>query len=145
MLFRSPKLLDGPLNPIITEWLNNRPYASKLTMPRWVQCDFPEYATESARRYFKEKKEEVIGSFAENLAKSAEYIKQSESDLERLASMIQSKGAVNGSPSEDDIHLFAALRSQTIVKGLRFPHKVAEYLDNMSALSNVPLYFNIAL
>lgn len=139
-----PRLLDGPSNPAITDWLNNRPYAGKLTMPRWVQCDLPEYATEAARRYFKEKKEEAIGPFADHLAKSPDYIKQAEADLIKLEPLIQSKGAVNGAPSEDDIHLYAALRSLTIVKGLRFPHKVAEYLGNMSALSNVPLYVSIA-
>lgn len=138
-------LLDGPQNPAIGAWLENRPYASKLTMPRWVQSDLPEYKTESARRYFKEKKEEAIGSFDEHLKRSEEYIKQSEADLQKLDLLIQSKGAVNGAPSEDDVHLFAALRSQTIVKGLRFPHRVAEYLENMSALTNVPLYFSIAI
>lgn len=143
--YKGGPLLDGPQNPAIAAWLENRPYASKLTMPRWVQCDLPEFKTDSARRWFKEKKEEAIGSFDEHLKRSEEYIKQSEEDLQKLDSLIQSKGAVNGAPSEDDVHLFAALRSQTIVKGLRFPHKVAEYLENMSALTNVPLYFQIAI
>lgn len=138
-------LLDGPQNPAISDWLAGRPYASKLTMPRWAQSDLPEFKTEKARNWFKEKKEESIGSFEKHLENSAEYIKQSEADLQKLATLIVSKGAVNGAASEDDIHLFAALRSQTIVKGLRFPHKVSEYLENMSALTYVPLYFSIAI
>lgn len=138
-------LLDGPQNPAIADWLANRPYASKLTMPRWAQSDLPEFKTDSARQWFKEKKEEAIGLFEEHMKNSAEYIKQSEAGLQKLSPMIQSKGAVNGAPSEDDVHLFAALRSQTIVKGLRIPHNVSEYLENMSVLSNVPLYFSMSL
>lgn len=139
------RLLDGQPNEAVGSWLENRAYASPLTMPRWVQSDLPEYRTPAARAWFREKKEEAIGSFAAHLAKSAEYIAQAEAHLAALAPMIQSKGAVNGAPSEDDIHLFAFLRGLSIVKGLSFPYKVSEYMENMSALSRVKLYFDIAL
>mmetsp|Transcript_27428 Transcript_27428/g.56905 ORF Transcript_27428/g.56905 Transcript_27428/m.56905 type:complete len:315 (+) Transcript_27428:126-1070(+) len=50
-----------------------------------------------------------------------------------------------GGLSLDDIDLWARLRSITIIKELRWPGKLRAYMDNMSALGDVPLYDEMAL
>jgi glutaredoxin 2 len=50
-----------------------------------------------------------------------------------------------GGMSYDDIDLFSRLRSITIVQGVVWPTKLRQYMDSMSALSDVPLYDEMAL
>ena len=50
-----------------------------------------------------------------------------------------------GGISFDDIDLFARLRSITIIKDVEWPEKLRAYMDNMSELSDVPLYDKMAL
>ncbi|KAL9179708.1 hypothetical protein ACHAXT_008998 [Thalassiosira profunda] len=45
----------------------------------------------------------------------------------------------------DDIDLWARLRSITIVQGVAWPAKLRSYMDNLSALGDVPLYDEMAL
>lgn len=45
----------------------------------------------------------------------------------------------------DDIDLWARLRSITIVRGVTWPDKLRGYMDNLSALGDVPLYDEMAL
>jgi glutaredoxin 2 len=61
-------------------------------------------------------------------------------ELEKLAAMIESPTAVNGTLSLDDIRVLPLLRSAAVVKGLRFPHKVRDYFETMmSRIGYVPL------
>jgi len=50
-----------------------------------------------------------------------------------------------GGFSLDDIDLWSRLRSVTIVKGVSWPAKLRRYMDNISALGDVPLYDDMAL
>ncbi|KAL7493594.1 hypothetical protein ACHAWT_002539 [Skeletonema menzelii] len=50
-----------------------------------------------------------------------------------------------GGFSLDDIDLWARLRSITIVSGVQWPTKLRSYMDNLSALGDVPLYDEMAL
>jgi len=45
----------------------------------------------------------------------------------------------------DDIDLWARLRSITIVRGVTWPTRLRRYMDNLSALGDVPLYDEMAL
>lgn len=47
--------------------------------------------------------------------------------------------------SYDDIDLFSRLRSITIIRDVDWPTKLRSYMDNMSELSDVPLYDEMAL
>jgi len=46
--------------------------------------------------------------------------------------------------SEDDIHLFPLLRSLTLVSGIEWPSRVADYRDNMAKQTQVNLLSSIA-
>lgn len=50
-----------------------------------------------------------------------------------------------GGISLDDIDLFARLRSITIIKGVDWPQKLRNYMDNMAELCDIPLYDAMAL
>ena len=50
-----------------------------------------------------------------------------------------------GGLSLDNVDLFSRLRSITIIKGVEWPAKLRSYMDNMSALADVPLYDEMAL
>jgi glutaredoxin 2 len=122
-----------------------RAYGSRLTHPRYVQLALPEFARESAVRWFQEKKEAAIGYFIHQLEKTPALVAQAEEHLQKLSQLIQSPHAVNGTLSEDDFHLFAALRSLTIVKGLQFPEPVMAYIASLAKQSGVDLYFDRAV
>jgi GrxB family glutaredoxin len=50
-----------------------------------------------------------------------------------------------GGLSYDDIDLWSRLRSITIVKGVEWPRKLRNYMDNLSELADVPLYDEMAM
>jgi glutaredoxin 2 len=64
-----------------------------------------------------------------------------ENDLQTLDKLIVSPDAVNGTLSEDDIHLFPLLRSLSIIAGLELPDKVKAYRKQMAQRSDIPLLF----
>ena len=53
--------------------------------------------------------------------------------------------ATEGGLSLDDVDLWARLRSVTLCKGIQWPKKLRNYMDNLSKQSDVPLYDSIAL
>ncbi|TQI80836.1 glutaredoxin 2 [Serratia fonticola] len=137
-------VLTGKTNPAISEWLQQASsYTSKLLLPRFASADFEEFATDSARQYFTHKKQATAGDFAALLADSADLIAQLESDLQKLSALIQSPEAVNGTLSEDDIHLFPLLRSLSIVAGVTLPDNVEAYRNRMAQRSDIPLLFDM--
>jgi len=125
----------------------------RLCLPRWNQTSFPEFKTEEARLYFKNKKEAMKGPFPELLAKTDEYLQQLKPHLERLADEIirgeDGKDGVNGKGRVDfdDVLLWPFLVNLTIVKGFSeiAPQKVKNYIQHLAEKSgdpHVPFYQN---
>jgi glutaredoxin 2 len=139
-------VLSGPRNPAVTQWTNDvaGPLFS-LALPRWAAADFEEFATPAARAYFTANKERMIGSFKEHMAASPEYVAILNRHLLALEPLIQSPDAVNGELSEDDIHLFATLRSLSIVQGIQYPPAVQAYRVKMAQRSGVNLHDQVAI
>lgn len=139
-------LLTGARSPRIEEWLRKvNGYVNHLLLPRIAKAPFDEFATPQARAYFTRKKEAAIGSFAEHLAHSAGLIKNISSDLRSLDKLIEKPNAVNGELSEDDIHLFPLLRNLTLVAGVEYPSRVADYRDNMAKQTQINLLTSRAI
>lgn len=139
-------LLTGKRNPAVEEWLRKvNSYVNRLLLPRIAKAPFDEFATPEARAYFTNKKEAAIGSFDEHMAHSAGLIKNISDDLRSLDKLIQKPNAVNGELSEDDIHLFPLLRNLTLVAGVDFPTRVADYRDNMAKQTQVNLLSSVAI
>ena len=130
-------LLTGKRSPAIEEWLRKvNGYANKLLLPRFAKSAFDEFSTPAARKYFVDKKEASAGNFADLLAHSDGLIKNISDDLRALDKLIVKPNAVNGELSEDDIQLFPLLRNLTLVAGINWPSRVADYRDNMANHNN---------
>lgn len=139
-------LLTGKKNPAIDEWLRKvNSYANHLLLPRFAKSAFDEFSTPSARKYFTEKKEAMIGSFADHLAHSAGLTKKISEDLRTLDKRIVQPNGVNGELSEDDIQLFPLLRNLTLVAGIIWPTRVADYRDNMAKQTQINLLSSMAI
>ena len=123
-------LLTGKRSPAIEEWLRKvNGYANKLLLPRFAKSAFDEFSTPAARKYFVDKKEASAGNFADLLAHSDGLIKNISDDLRALDKLIFKPNAVNGELSEDDIQLFPLLRNLTLVAGINWPSRVADYRE----------------
>jgi glutaredoxin 2 len=137
--------LAGPQNPQIAAWISNATEPLyRLAMPRWAASPLPEFATDEARAYFTRNKEKAIGSFAGHVAKSGEYIGRLNRQLLELEPLIQSPDAVNGTVSEDDIHLFATLRAMSIVEGIVYPPSIEAYRKRMALATDIALHDDMA-
>lgn len=130
----------------LEHWMDEaREYYYPLCMPRWAQAPLEEFATQGAIDYFTRKKEAFVGPFADAMAQSEVLIANANAHLQRLKPLIQSENSVLGERSEMDIHLFAMLRSLSIVKGLSYPSGVEAYRNTMGQASGVPLHDDIAI
>ncbi len=139
-------LLTGKQNPALDAWLRKvNGYVNRLLIPRFAKSPFDEFATPEARAYFVAKKEAAIGNFDEHMAHSAGLIKKISDDLRALDKLIVQPNAVNGELSDDDIHLFPLLRNLTIVAGINWPTRVADYRDNMAKQTQINLLSSMAI
>ncbi len=138
-------LLIGKTNPAITDWLRHiNGYLNKLLLPRIAAAPFAEFATPEARSNFHHKKEANMGSFDELKLHSEGFIKNINDDLRKLDKLIVKPNAVNGELSLDDINLFPVLRSLSLVAGVEYPSRVADYRDNMAKQTQINLLSSIA-
>lgn len=138
-------LLTGKTNPAITDWLRHiNSYVNKLLIPRVAEAPFAEFATPEARDYFKNKKQGTYGDFSELREHSAGWIKNVNDDLRKLDKLIVKPNAVSGELSLDDIHLFPLLRSLSLVAGIEYPSRVADYRDNMAKQTQINLLSSVA-
>ncbi|EHH66930.1 glutaredoxin 2 [Gluconobacter morbifer] len=138
-------VLTGPVRPEIADWIHaSAKPLYRLFLPRAASAPLPEFDTTSARAGFIRRKEPGVGSFSALLEDGTAELAELNGHLERLAPMIRSPEAVNGTLSTDDIHLFAQLHSLSIIKGVRYPLEVEAYRQSMSELSNVGLFDGFA-
>lgn len=137
--------LNEAVRPEIQAWLDKvGAYANKLIQPRDVLAGFPEFATPSAVAYFTERKQKLIGDFAENLEATGRYLAQLDADLVELETLIAAPVSAEAVGMED-ILLFPLLRNLTVVRGLVLPPKTAAYVEAVSAMSGVPLLMDKAV
>jgi glutaredoxin 2 len=140
-----PHLL-GSSNPAVDAWLNEvRAIISRLIIPRFAQAPFAEIATDSARARYVQRMTDWVGDLQQLLTETPNYLAQLQPHLADLEQLIVNESAVNGTLSEDDIHLFPTLRSLTIVKDLVLPSKVKAYAENMAKQSQVELLYSMAI
>ena len=139
--------LKDETRPEIQAWFDKvGEYNLKLVQPRVIKLGLPDFETPEAVKYFTDKKEKSIGSFAANLEKTGQYVQRLNEDLAELETLMTEGGAgLNGEIGMEDILVFPILRNLTVVRGVEWPQKVMDYLLRMSEASGVPLYFDRAL
>jgi glutaredoxin 2 len=116
-----------------------------LNFARVTRIGLPEFATESAREYFRVNKEKMIGeSFDAALART-------EADKVVVEAMLASLPALSlpsrrdNRLSWDDVMIFPMLRCLTLIRDLKLPALVRDYLEEVSQLTGVDLYFDRAI
>jgi glutaredoxin 2 len=129
----------------IKQWIKDTAECFRLLYhPRFHAGLFAEFAQKESREYYRIKKEKTIGSFPDALAKTPELVEEANRFLEQLGDMFHSNRSVNESLSYDDIDLFGRLRGLTLVKDLKWPTKLREYVDYMSEAADIPLLDSMA-
>ena len=130
----SPVLL-GPQRDELAVWASvTADKTAPLTWPRYPLLGLPEFGTIAAHDHYVVRKRERLGDLGDLVelrAKTRELIEALMPYLEKLDDMIESRSAVNGKLSLDDIRVLPLLRSAAVVKGLRFPQKVRDYFETM--------------
>ncbi|KXF82094.1 glutaredoxin 2 [Enterovibrio coralii] len=142
----APVLKDSEFSQRIAAWMEVAGfYGSRLIYPRWMMIELPEFQSDDARAWFIEKKSAMIDmTFDEAFANSEEYIAKLNVELLKLDWLVLPSQRGN-TLSYDDINLFPFLRNYTVIKGLRYPGIVRQYLDEVSELTGVKLYDAVAV
>lgn len=138
--------ISPEIRPEISDWLSQvRAHVNPLFMPRCVKIGLEEFATASAIDYFTNKKTQIIGDFAENLADSTNHIVAINAMLPELAAFLQTPESFDTHPGMEDIEVFPILRNLSMVKAINWPTSVHVYLEKMSTKSGVPLFSDRAI
>lgn len=136
----APILAKAAERKDIDQWLtDNKELIRKVTRPRDARALFPEFATKAARAMWVKNHQLSGTSFEAAFMASEEYLKQLNSELEKLAEMIHGDTVNEGGVSYDDITLWPNLRRLTIAKGVLWPEKLRKYLLYMEDLCDVPI------
>jgi len=91
--------------------------------------------------------DEKLTLYAEAMSKDpAPLLEDLNAKLIELDDMVFSEHYCSeGGLSMDDIDLWSRLRSVTIINGAQWPTKLRAYMDNLSALGDVPMYDQMGL
>ncbi|WP_318510926.1 glutaredoxin 2 [Photobacterium leiognathi] len=116
-----------------------------LLYPRWLKIDLPEFQVEEAKTWFHDKKAPMLSvSFEQAFEDSTHYIALANDALKNLE-WLTLPSERNNQLSYDDIHLFPILRNLTVAKGIQYPARVRQYLNEVSVLTSVHLYDDVAV
>jgi glutaredoxin 2 len=116
-----------------------------LQFPRNIQLGLPEFATASARDYFRNKKEAVLEcTFEEAIAATAEHKAVVEAMLARIL-VLDNPARYDDQLSWDDVLIYPGLRNLTSVRGLQFPRHVLQYMQDVSRITATDLFFDRAI
>jgi len=134
-------ILTGPERPEIAAWAEKIvAKTAPLTMPRYPLLGLPEFGTVAALDHYHVRKRKTFGDFVELRAGTRLHLKALAPDLEELDGLIESRTAVNGVLSLDDVRVLPLLRSAAVVEGLRFPPRVRDYFETMmDSIGHAPL------
>lgn len=141
-----PQLASSTQSAKINQWLSQASEANNtLVFPRWLKIKLPEFASQQAKDWFEKNKTRMIDmSFESAFEQSNLAIENMHSVLQQL-DFLQLPSDRNNQLSYDDINLFPFLRNLTVVKDLKFPNKVAQYIEQVAKLSQIKLYTDQAI
>jgi len=116
-----------------------------LLFPRNVMIKQPEFATESAKDYFRTKKEKTLGmSFDEAFSNSTSYKERVEAALAEMPVPPLPAQQMN-QLGWNDIMVFPILRNLTMVKDINFPDALDQYVHAVADLTKIQLYTDVAV
>ncbi|POM60185.1 GrxB family glutaredoxin [Phytophthora palmivora] len=140
---------DGPIineasgRADLAKWIESAmPSLNMLFNPRLYAAPLPEFTLRASREFFKTKREASM-PFSEALAKTPELVEKVNQLLLELESMFYSNHSVNEELSYDDLDLFGRLRALTLIKDIKWPTKVREFMEYISKTGDVPMFDNV--
>ena len=139
-------ITEGKIGEKISEILaQSFEFSGPLLYPRWLMIELPEYGSEAAKAWFTKNKSAMIGmSFEEAFSQSDEYLPKMNALLEKLDWLTLPSERGN-TISYDDVNLYPHLRNLTVVKGIQFPQRVRQYIDEVTALTKIRLFDSVAV
>jgi glutaredoxin 2 len=141
----NPIIKPSANNPIINQIMKDLSSEAKyLTHARQIfhPMNDVDYPTQSAKDYFRAKKEESLGmSFENAIQDSALYAKSVQVLLDQLDQHLTSKFMTNEEFSMDDILFFPTLRGLTIaLDAINLPDNVSTYLEKIYRITDIKPY-----
>ena len=122
-----------------------RPYEGPLVHPRWMKINLPEFQSDEAKAWYTKNKSTMIGmTFEKALEHSAEYIQQVNQLLKEV-DWLALPSEKSHSLSYDDILTYPTLRNLTVIKGIEFPERIRQYIDEVTELTHIPVYDSVAV
>ena len=138
------RLTDAKFAAEIKEWQDKMYLPSaRLMYPRWMMIELPEFQSEEAKAWFTRNKTKSIGmSFEDAVAQTDEQL----AELNTLFSDISWLEL----PSERGnrlsyVDIYPMLRNLTVVKGVKFPSQVRQYIEEVTALTGITLFDAVAV
>ncbi|MBY7788634.1 glutaredoxin 2 [Vibrio fluvialis] len=141
-----PSLTVAEFGDEISDWQRQiAPFNGPLVHPRWMMIDLPEFQLPEAKAWYTKNKSAMIGmSFEQAYANTADFLEPMNALLSKL-NWLRLPSERNNQLSYDDVNLYPTLRNLTVVKGIQFPERVRQYLDEITALTTIPLYDEVAV
>ncbi|MBY7860118.1 glutaredoxin 2 [Vibrio fluvialis] len=141
-----PSLTAAEFGDEISEWQRQiAPFNGPLVHPRWMMIDLPEFQLPEAKAWYTKNKSAMIGmSFEQAYANTADFLEPMNVLLSKL-NWLRLPSERSNQLSYDDLNLYPTLRNLTVVKGIQFPERVRQYLDEITALTTIPLYDEVAV
>lgn len=141
-----PSLTAAEFGDEISEWQRQiAPFNGPLVHPRWMMIDLPEFQLPEAKAWYTKNKSAMIGmSFEQAYANTTDFLEPMNVLLSKL-NWLRLPSERSNQLSYDDLNLYPTLRNLTVVKGIQFPERVWQYLDEITALTTIPLYDEVAV
>lgn len=141
-----PSLTAAEFGDEISEWQRQiAPFNGPLVHPRWMMIDLPEFQLPEAKAWYTKNKSAMIGmSFEQAYANTTDFLEPMNVLLSKL-NWLRLPSERSNQLSYDDLNLYPTLRNLTVVKGIQFPERVRQYLDEITALTTIPLYDEVAV
>lgn len=119
------------------------PDINALLFPRNIKAGLPEFTTPSAIAYFQAKKEKTLGKTFDQVMDETPLHQQKVE--EELLNLSFHPDNTKNTLSWDDVMIFPTLRNLTIVKDIKMPKILTDYVAHISGLTGVQLYYDRAL
>ena len=116
-----------------------------LVHPRWMHITLPEFSCNEAKAWFTKNKSAMISmSFEDAISKTDSFLSKMNEALEEIDWLTLPSQRGN-KLSYDDINFYPTLRNLTVIKGINLPEKVRAYIDEVTSLTGMNLYFDVAV
>ncbi|MCE0495970.1 glutaredoxin 2 [Vibrio salinus] len=142
----NPSITPSTKQAQIEEWKKSvKSVEGPLVYPRWLKIVLPEFGSDDAKAWYEKNKSALIGmSFNEAISKTDSLLSEMNLALTQI-DWLTLPSEKNNQLSYDDINFYPMLRNLTVIKGIRFPEKIQQYIDEVTALTNIPVYYDVAV